>query len=158
MVLTYNGKDCKVEIYIDGETPGSTPDGNPETWATVAQVMAVATGLDINTSKDVAPKYGINNSTPQLLKEGNIGYDWSVESLYTTQLFGETADTDALKLIDEGEKFAMKLTVFDEGDSEDMNIILTYCRASTDNLSVSDDGDLTCSLSGQAKTRTITVV
>lgn len=133
MVLTFNGKDCKVTI-------GGT-------------IVAVATGVDVNTSKDVKSIYGLNHSTPQLLKEGNIGYDFSIESLYTTTTYG---GEDMLDLINTGKEFDIVFTIMNESDVAQTTVTLSDCRATTDNVSVSDDGDLTCSLSGQGKSRALT--
>ena len=150
MVKTFNGKDCKVEIYI-GVTAGMEPTSQtiPEAW-TDADIVAVGTGVDINTSKTLTPHHGLNNATPQIIKEGNITYDFSMDALYTTQTYGAL---DMIDLINESKSFAMKLTVMDDSDVEVMSVVMEYCKCSSDNLSVSDDGDLSCSLSGQATTR-----
>lgn len=150
MVTTFNGKDCKVEIYI-GVTAGMEPTSQtiPEAWID-ADIVAVGTGVDINTSKTLTPHHGLNNATPQIIKEGNITYDFSIDALYTTQTYGAL---DMIDLINESKSFAMKLTVMDDSDVEVMSVVVEYCKCSSDNLSVSDDGDLSCSLSGQATTR-----
>lgn len=154
MVTTFNGKDTQVQIYIDGTTAGIEPDGAVKTWTADSDVIAVGTGVDINTSKTLTPHHGLNNATPQIIKEGNITYDFSIDALYTTQTFGAT---DMLDLINESKTFAMKVTVMSDADVEIMSAVLEDCRCSSDNASVSDDGDLTCSLSGQSTTRVIAV-
>ena len=157
MVTTFNGKDCQVQIYI-GDTPGAEPTAvGDDTWdaSSTSNIIAVGTGVDVNTSKTLTPHHGLNNATPQIIKEGNITYDFSIDALYTTQTYGAS---DMLDLINESKTFAMKLSVMDDADTEVASAVLTYCKCSSDNASVSDDGDLTCSLSGQSTTRTIAVV
>ena len=153
MVTTFNGKDCQVQIYIDSVTAGIAPTG-AYSWASDGDIIAVGTGVDVNTSKTLTPHHGLNNSTPQVIKEGNITYDWSIDALYTTATYGST---DMLDLINTSKTFAMKLTVMSDADVEIASAVLTYCKCSSDNASVSDDGDLACSLSGQSTTRTIAV-
>lgn len=153
MVTTFNGKDCKVQIYIDASVAGVDPTLYGNTWDTDSQVIAVATSVDVNTSKEITPHHGLNHATPQILKEGNITYDFSIDSLYTTASYGST---DMVDLINESKTFASKLTVMDDDNVEVAGVVLTYCKCSSDNLSLSDDGDLTCSLSGQSTTRTMT--
>jgi len=154
MVTTFNGKDCQVQIYIDGTTPGIAPDGTTYTWDADSDIIAVGTGVDLNTSKTLTPHHGLNNATPQIIKEGNITYDWSADALYTTTTYGSI---DMADLVNESKTFAMKLTVMSDADVEVMSAVMTYCKCASDNLSVSDDGDLTCSLSGQCLTRVIAV-
>lgn len=154
MVVVFNGKDCQVQIYI-GATPGAVPtDITTDTWAAspTANIVAVGTGVDVNTSKTLTPHHGLNQAAPQIIKEGNITYDWSIDALYTTQTYGAL---DMIDLINESKVFAMKLTVMNDAGAEQASAVLSYCKCSSDNISVSDDGDLTCSLSGQALTRTI---
>ena len=154
MVTTFNGKDCQVEIYVDNTTAGAAPGD----WATVDDILAVGTGVDINTSKTVTVHHGLNHATPQAIKEGNITYDFSIDALYTTKEYGEsTSATDLYDLINESIAFAMKLTVMSDADVEVMSVVMTYCRCSSDNLSVSDDGDLTASISGQGISRVVAV-
>lgn len=154
MVATFNGKDCQVQIYI-GATPGAAPtDAGDDTWdaSSTSNIVAVGTGVDVNTSKTLTPHHGLNQSTPQIIKEGNITYDWSIDALYTTQTYGAF---DMLDLINESKTFAMKISAMNDSDVAQATAVLTYCKCSSDNWSVSDDGDLTCSLSGQSQTRTI---
>lgn len=153
MVTTFNGKDCKVQIYIDASSAGIAPAG-ANTWDANSDVVAVATSVDVNTSKEITPHHGLNHATPQILKEGNITYDWSIDALYTTQTYGSE---DMVDLINESKVFAAKVTAMDDADTEVAGVVLTYCKCGSDNLSLSDDGDLTCSLSGQSTTRTMTV-
>jgi hypothetical protein len=51
----------------------------------------------------------------------------------------------------------MKITADDATGTEAMSIVLEYCACSADNMEVSDDGDLTCSLTGMGTTRTVAV-
>jgi len=154
MVVAFNGKDCYVQIYVDTTTPGIKPDGATKTWAADSQTVAIATSASVNTSKTLTPHFGLNNTTAQVIKEGNITTEFSIDGLYTTDTLGSK---DMLELIEQGFVCAIKLTADGADGTEDMGIELEYCRFSSDNLEVSDDGDLTVSLSGMGTTRTVTV-
>jgi len=154
MVVAFNGKDCYVQIYVDAATAGINPDGATKTWAADSQTVAIATSASVNTSKTLTPHFGLNNSTAQVIKEGNISTEFSIDGLYTTDLLGAK---DMLELIEAGFVCAIKLTADDATGTEAMGIELEYCRFSADNLDVADDGDLTVSLSGMGTTRTVTI-
>lgn len=151
MTWTYNGQDVKVMFYQDGTTPGAAPSD----WESDSTVFAVATGFSQNTSKEVNGKYGFGNQTPQLLKEGQITYEWSVDNLYTTTDYGGNS---LLDMINGGQTFALYIQTLDSTGSEDSSVELLFCEADQDNLEGSEDGDVTCNLSGQAKTRNVTTV
>jgi len=155
MTVAFNGKDCFVQIYIDGTTPGIKPDGDTYTWDADSNTIAIATSASVNTSKKLTSHYGLNHDTPQIIKQGNISYEFNLESVYTTDKYGSK---DLQELIDSGTQFAMKLTANDPSGTEAMSIELEYCACASDNMEVSDDGDLTCSLSGQCVSKTINVL
>lgn len=153
MIWTYNGQDVKIMFYQSSSDAGALPEDDDKTWDDDGDVFAVATGASHNTSKEINGKYGINHQTPQLLKEGQITYEWSVDNLYTTDEYG---GKNLLELINGGETFALKLAFLgSDGTTEDTVVELAYCKADQDNLEGSEDGDVTCNLSGQATERTI---
>lgn len=153
MVTSYNGKDCIVYLYIDSVTPGAKPSGT-DTWVSVGSTVAIATSVSVNQNKTITPHYGLNNPTPQVIKQGNITYEFSLEGVYTTKEYGAM---DVIEMIDHGVQFAMNLEAQDATPATDLELELEYCVASSVNVEVSDDGDLTFSMSGQGTTRTLTV-
>lgn len=155
MVVAFNGKDCYVQIYI-GTIAGALPTAQDpvEAWTADSDVVAIATSASVNTSKTLTPHFGLNNTTAQVIKQGNVSYEFSIDGLYTTDELGAM---DMQELIDHGTVFAMKLTADDASGTEAMGIELSYCSLSADNVDVADDGDLTASLTGMGTTRTITI-
>jgi hypothetical protein len=154
MVVAFNGKDCYVQIYIDATTAGIIPDGTTKTWAADSQTVAIATSASVNTSKTLTPHFGLNNTEAQVIKQGNVSHEFSIDNLFTTELFG----TENLQtLIDHGTVFALKLTADDATGTEAAGIELANCALSADNVDVADDGDLTCSLTGMGTAKTFTI-
>lgn len=153
MVVAFNGKDCYVQIYIDAVTPGILPDGVILTWADDSQTVAIATSASVNTSKTLTPHFGLNNTEAQVIKQGNVAHEFSIDNLFTTETFGSK---NLQTLIDHGVVFAMKLTADDATGTEAAGIELANCALSADNLDVADDGDLTCSLTGMGTSKTVT--
>ncbi len=155
-MVGYTGKDVLVEIYRDASTPGDAPVD----WDTATKTaFAIATTASVNTSKEVTEFHGLNHQTPQEIKEGRITYEWSLEEIYTDTDFvdsGGANGVDFLELIDSGNRFAMRLTFTNEvTGTVERTIVLTHCVASSDNLEASDGGNVTGSMSGRAKTRTV---
>lgn len=151
MVFTFNGKDVKVEMFIGLTVEGAIPEDQdvPTTWVD-ATAVAVGTDVSVNKSKEVSAKHGLNQQTPQLIKEGNITYDWSVGALYTVDA---VEAKDLTEMIDAGVTFAMKVTMFEaDGSTEASAYVMSYCKCSTNNYEVSQDGDATVSMSGMCKT------
>lgn len=151
MVEAFNGKDCLVKLYIDDTTAGIAPTS----WATGVTTIAIATSASVNTSKTITPHHGLNHQTPQVIKQGNITYEFSIDGIYTPDAVEDLDDIQAM--VDGTTTFAMYLQANDATATEAMSIELLSCACSAGNVEVSDDGDLTFSLSGQGTTKTVTV-
>lgn len=158
---TFKGYECKVEIAIAADGSGALPTS----WGTDTNILAVGKSVSCSGSADVEEIHGLNQQAPYTTKQGHLSWEWSVDSLYTTDVYQTeeetpTSEFDILQLLDSGMKFAMKITLLDGAGDKDTSteaasIELSGCTPEEDSFEVSDDGDATVSLSGKATGRVI---